>query len=333
MNAPLRVMVVGCGLVATEYHLPAIAHSKRARLAAVVDLDAEWARQVGRRFGAPRCGVDWTSLVGEVDAAIVATPNSAHAEAVEAMLTAGIHVLCEKPLAVTAHDARRLYDLSAITGSRLMAAHSRRFSPHLAFLKQLVRDGYLGSRGELTASLGGPPGSWPARTDFRRQKAAAGGGVMLDAGVHLLDLATSLFDGAPEVVHYWEAFGDTPGLEQDAEVTLQFYDGLARLALSSSHAISGAVTYRSGDRWLSTTVNGPQAEVSVPESRLCRGTGSLQFQPTGEGPYEAQLEHFCECLIEDRPFRVTPEEVVGCLEVIEACYATREQGGEDGTDA
>lgn len=332
MSKMLRFVVIGCGTVATQYHLPAIGRSRRAQLVGVVDVDERWARDVGRRFGVVSSGADWRPVIGKIDAALIATPNALHADAVEQLVSSGVHVLCEKPLALQAAQARRLFDLAESLGVRLMAAHSRRFSPHLAFLRDLVHAGYLGEEGVLTASLGGPPGSWAARTDFRSRPASAGGGVMMDAGVHLVDLAVSVFSGAPKDIDYWEAISDTSELEEDAELTIDFASGgVARMALSSSHAISGSVTYRSGDDWVATSVNGPSAEFYIPSSRLCRSAGVLQYQPPAAGAYELQLEHFCDCAISDRPFLVTPDEVVRGLELIERCYARRQDTG--GSDA
>jgi hypothetical protein len=97
----MRFGVVGCGAISTLYQLPALGRSSDATLVAAVDVDAGHAAAVARRFGATESFTDHRALVGRVDAALVATPNTTHADIACDLLAQGVHVLCEKPLATS----------------------------------------------------------------------------------------------------------------------------------------------------------------------------------------------------------------------------------------
>ena len=318
----LRFAVVGCGAVATQYHLPAIVRSPQARLVAVVDSDLGWAVSVARRFGVGFASADYRDLPGRVDAALIATPNSTHAEISCYLLDHGVHVLCEKPVATTATDARRMFSTAKASSARLMAGQSRRFSPQVQFLRQLFGHGYLDRTGTLTASLGGVYGSWPPRTDFRLKRDLAGGGVMMDLGAHLIDVALWLFDDSPVHVDYYESETREWGIEDDAELILAFRGGgRALLAMSYTHGMRGALTYTGPDGWVKTGVNNNILEFYLDRSRLCRIAGVQQPVLDSTSPYVAQLEHFCTAVRSGEPFLVRSGQVILGLEVIEACYA------------
>src|SRR2546422_8427823 len=101
----MRLGVVGCGAIALEAHLPAAEKIRGVELEAVVDTDPVWTGKVARRFGARYALESYTDLVGKVDAAVVATPNWTHPEITCFLLEHGVHVLCEKPLALGVAEA------------------------------------------------------------------------------------------------------------------------------------------------------------------------------------------------------------------------------------
>src|SRR5262249_32632332 len=166
-------------------------------LVGLVDRDREWAAKVAKRVRAPAAYDDYAPLVGEIDAVLIATPNTTHAAIACDMLERGIHVLCEKPLATTGEEVDRMLASAERGGARLMTAHCLRFSPQMEMLKAVVDAGWLGPVERVSASIGGPYEGVARRTDFRRQRALSGGGVLIDLGVPLLDLAGRIAGRAP----------------------------------------------------------------------------------------------------------------------------------------
>ena len=179
--------LVGCGWVAADYVAPGIAASGNGRVVAVHDLDPAAMVRIG---GDRRAHDTLDALLGddEVEAVYVATPNHVHAGAVVAAARAGKHVLCEKPMATTREDARRMVAACAEAGVTYATAYDQRFHAAHRRLRGLVAEGALGvvaqARIHYACWL---PGDWSAdnwRVDARR----AGGGAMIDLAPHGIDL-------------------------------------------------------------------------------------------------------------------------------------------------
>lgn len=321
MRESLRFAVIGCGAVAHRYHLPALRRLRQAQLVAVVDRDLDWARATAHDFGG-RAMQDLEGLSGLVDAALVATPNSTHADISSALLAMGIHVLCEKPLATNVADAKNLMSIANKAGARVMAAHSRRFGLQIRTLKNLVDAGALGPVIEMRLSLGGSYGEWASRTDFRRQPALSGGGVLMDTGIHLVDLALWLLSGTPTEVscrlsriNGWE-------VEDNAEVWIEMEEHTrVHLACSFAWGLGGMLHVYGDEGWARAKLNDTTTlEWYNPRARICQRAGVQTFTFPPNDPYYSQLKHFCRALLEETPFLVAGDEVLEGLSVLATCY-------------
>jgi predicted dehydrogenase len=317
----IRMAVIGCGAVSELYHLPAIRRSPYAQLTAVVDADAARAAAIARRFSAATSVTDYRELTGKIDAALVATPNGSHAEISCFLLEHGIHVLCEKPIATTLADAERMAAMSHRGPARLMVGQSRRFNPNLEMMRQLIARGHLGEIEQLSAALGGRYSAWPGRTDFRRNR-AAGGGVLMDLGVHLIDVALWLVDRDATVERYDATDVLSWGVEADAEITLRFTGGAqAELACSFTHGLNRTLRVRGSRGWAETSVDGlPTVTFFGRRSRICRDNGAQSLMVPEADPYERQVDHFASSIIAERPFLVDLDQVVTGLRLIQQCY-------------
>jgi predicted dehydrogenase len=317
----LRFGVIGCGAISFESHLPALAKSRQAQLVATIDSDLAWAQSTARRFGAKWASARYQELVGRIDAAIVATPNSTHADISCHLLENGIHVLCEKPIATTAADAKRMFATAQAKSTRLMVAQSRRFTPVVQFLQKIIQGGYLDRNGTLSVSSGSVYGRWRTRTDFRLRKEFAGGGVMMDLGVHVIDIGLWLFDDRPKAVEYSQSTSPGWEVEDDAEIKLIFpQGGRALLAVSYTHEMNALLEYRGLDGWTKTGLDSNSLDLFISRSRGCRVSGVIQPVLASMDPYIAQLEHFCSAIRSGEPFLVRTDQVILGLEIIEACY-------------
>lgn len=126
----MRVGLVGAGRWATEHHIPAVQASKTGTLAAIYDADPVRAAKVAADFGlgADAVARDIQTLAENVDAAVIASPHPAHAEAARILLEAGVPVLIEKPLATSFADAMELVELSERLGVPLIVGYTSQFS-------------------------------------------------------------------------------------------------------------------------------------------------------------------------------------------------------------
>jgi predicted dehydrogenase len=318
----LRFGVIGCGAIATLHQLPALRRARAAELVAVVDSDGAWAARVAERFRIAVSATDYRDLIGRVDAVLIATPNHTHAEIACAFLQAGVHVLCEKPLATTRRDVERMLHSAEQGGARLMAAHCLRFSPNVAMLKEIVAANWLGELTDIAAAIGGPYERSARRTDFRRQKQCSGGGVLVDLGVHVLDLAVWL--AAQPAVDVMYHASTAPGweVETDAEVAVHFAGGArARLTASFTRSLDAALTLRGRDGWATASLYRPsELTLYAARARVCRAAGVQHLRLQDTSMYDAQLEHFCAAVTSGEPFRVRTPEIRAVVDVIDRCY-------------
>jgi predicted dehydrogenase len=319
---PLRFGVVGCGAISTLYQLPALKRCAQLELRAMVDVDGDHASKVARRFGASESYADYRALDGHVDAALIATPNTTHADIACELLGRGIHVLCEKPMATSRADVDRMLAAAERSGARLMAAHCLRFSPNLAMLKGAIERGWLGPVRSMSAAIGGPYDAGAQRTDFRRQRRLSGGGVLIDLGIHLVDLAIWFAGEAPVDVAYDSSAGEGWEVEQDAEVALRFaHAGSASLTASFSRFMDSAFTVRGEAGWARAPLYQPtQLTLFSQHARICQKAGTMELAIPNANMYEQQIEHFCAAIRSGAPFRVRSEEVRASIDVVGRCY-------------
>ncbi len=319
---PLRFGVVGCGAIVTLNQLPALQRSRALKLVGMVDRDQAWAAQVARRAGVPAAHDDYRRLIGSVDAVLVATPNSTHADIVCDLLAHGVHVLCEKPLGTTGAEVDRMLDAAASSGARLMTAHCLRFSPNLEMLKTVVEQGWIGDVAQVQATIGQPYQGVARRTDFRRQRALSGGGVLMDLGVHVLDLTVWLAARAPVSVEYAASSADGWEVETDAEVGLRFAgEAQASLQASFSSLQGNSLTVRGTTGWSRASLYvTTELTVFSENARICRRAGMQTIRLPDRNMYDAQIAHFCDAIATGEPFRVRDAEVRATIDVIDRCY-------------
>lgn len=318
----LNVGVIGCGAHATLYQIPALRQSRLATLAAVVDTDQTWGHSVAKRFGLPLAYTDARALIGKVDAAIIATPNFTHVALATLLLEHGIHVLCEKPVCTSGADLARIAASADRSGARFVAAHCLRFSANLLFMKRMIDQGWLGDISAIRGTIGGPYEQASHRTDFRKSRNAAGGGVLADLGIHLIDLSLWLTGEKPRVAAYtgdhvrgWE-------VEDNADVTLHFPGGSeAQLSCSFTQALGNTVTVRGAAGWAEASLYVPtRLDFYSERIRMCRSDGMQSAVLDGPSMYLAQLNHFCEVVTGEAPAHVPLHQVGWGIEVIEQCY-------------
>jgi predicted dehydrogenase len=194
------VAVVGCGAIAEKYHLPALArHSSLLRQVVLVDPDLSRARTLAATLPGARVAESCEQVWDDVDAAIVATPPWLHSRIAMPLLARGIHVLCEKPLAKSAADARAMIQEAEHSGASLCVNHTRRAFPALRRVKELLDSGVLGEC--LTVEhTEGARFNWPSASGWHFASANGNRGVLFDQGAHVLDTLCWWLGGKPAVV-------------------------------------------------------------------------------------------------------------------------------------
>ncbi len=189
----LHVGIIGCGKIAQVRHLPEYAANPGAHIAALFDLNTARAQELAARYGATAYP-SYKALLADpaIDAVSVCTANDSHAQIACEALTAGKHVLCEKPMATTLADCERMVALARETGKKLMIGQNQRLAGAHRKARELIAEGAIGTPLTFsTAFRHGGPESWSvdpgAGTWFFDSKRAVLG-AMADLGVHKTDL-------------------------------------------------------------------------------------------------------------------------------------------------
>ena len=337
----LRVGVIGLGM--GRHHVEGFRKHPDVEVVAVADLDENRLNDVGDQFGVRgryRAGEEM--LASErLDVVSIATPNKFHKQLTIQALEAGCHVLCEKPMAMSAAEAREMLAAADRLGKRLMINFSYRFTEQSMALKQQVDAGVLGDvyfgrtvwhRRRWMGSVG----RWFGNMEL------AGGGPLIDLGVHRLDLALWLM-GYPKPVWVLGSAYRTHGAAYAAEQG-QVFD-VEDLAAGMIRFENGA-TLEVEASW-----NGDIKERELMETRLWGTKGGLvqrnldeaykfeaeiyverngshfdmQLHPLGE-KVESAMYHLAESIINDTPHTATGEEGLFVMQILDAIYASAREG-------
>ena len=320
----LRVSLVGCGAVALA-HLPTIQACPRARASVLVDKSLARARELAERHGVPDAVDDWRAIEGKADAAIVALPHHLHAPAAVDLLERGIHVLVEKPMALTPEECDRMVAAARQSGAVLAVGMVSRFFAAAPFVKRVIEDGVLGSVRSFRVREGYVY-NWPVASDFMFRK-EAGGGVLADTGSHVLDqLAWWL--GPLELLEYRDdARG---GVEADCELRLRTRtggEGTVELSRTRDLGNRWQITGERGELWTARKFDAP-LEIGLVGSPW-RLAGAFR---DGEGAKESpmacftrQMEDFVAAVLDRRAPAIDGMAGRTVVELIGRCHAARRE--------
>lgn len=189
MSETLKVGIVGAGAITQVAHLPVLRRLKGVEVVAICDTDVTKARALANRFGVRDAFSDIEEILEyeQLDAVAICTPNHLHEPHAIAALSAGVHVLVERPLALTYAGVQRVLKQAEKRGRQLMIGMNHRYRTDVQIVRSFIQSGELGKIESVR-------GSWhvfrPSRNQlgWRQRRAEAGGGALLDLGGAILDL-------------------------------------------------------------------------------------------------------------------------------------------------
>lgn len=185
----MKVAVIGCGTIANSAHIPSYMKNEKAEIKYFCDIILEKAEKAVADYGCGTAVTDYREVLKdpEIEAVSVCTPNKAHSEIAIAALKAGKNVLCEKPAARTYEEALEMQKAQHESGKVLNIGVVNRFNANVRKMKELIDNGELGEIYHVYASFRNHR-SIPGMGGAFTTKAIAGGGVLIDWGVHFLDI-------------------------------------------------------------------------------------------------------------------------------------------------
>ncbi len=252
MEKVYRVMVIGCGHMG-EAHLRDIYYRDRIHLAAVIDKDPGRAELAAKKFGADRFGTDYRDFLdsGKIDIAVIATYAASHLRILRDCLGAGIHVLCEKPVASTLSDAEEFFRTARGAGSKVLVGHILRHNETYQKAAKLIREGAIGSPIVMRMVQNHHTMDWA-----RYKRLLADCPPIVDCGVHYFDVM-QWFTGEKIV----KVSGVKASVDSDVPAGSYNY-GIVTAALSG-----GSVGYYEAG-WGNTVASGNLKEFIGPRGRL-----------------------------------------------------------------
>ena len=195
----LKIGIVGCGRITQARHLPEYAANDNAVIVGLYDFVAERAREVAEKYNCKAYAtMEELFADPEIDAVSVCTANHTHASVTIAALRAGKHVLCEKPMAISAEECNQMLEEAKKAGKRLMLGHNQRLARAHVKARELVRSDTIGRVVTFRTTFGhGGPETWsitPGKGVWFFDKKQAVMGSMADLGIHKTDLIRFLLD-------------------------------------------------------------------------------------------------------------------------------------------
>ena len=322
----VRYAIVGLGHIAQVAMLPAFTHARRnSRLTALVSDDRTKLQALARRYGVDSTFTydDYDACLEQVDAVYIALPNSMHAEYTIRAARAGVHVLCEKPMAVTVDECRQMIAACRRHRVRLMIAYRLHFEEINLRVVDLVRRGRIGEPKFFNSSF-----SMTVRPGDIRTRKDMGGGSLYDIGVYCINAARYLFRAEPREVM---AISVNSGASKLAEIdestgALLRFEGERVAAFVTSFNATDVASYR---------IVGSKGHVHVePAYEYAEG---LEYELTIEGKatrkrigkrdqFAPQLLYFSDCILNSREPEPSGEEGLQDVRIVQALYKSARTG-------
>lgn len=352
--AKARIGIIGCGGIANGKHLPSLAQVKEAEIVAFCDIIVEKAEQAKAKYGTEDAKVytDYKELLkdGSIDVIHVCTPNDSHAVISIDALEAGKHVLCEKPMAKTAADARLMLEAAQRTGKKLSIGYNNRYRADSRYLKQICEEGELGeiyfAKAHAIRRRAVP--TWGVFLDEEKQ----GGGPLIDIGTHALDLVLWMMDNyKPKVVlgrayhklsqtenaaNAWGPWDPAKFTVEDSAFAMITMENGATVILESSWALNTLEVDEA-----KVSLSGTKAGADMKDGLRINGeknsrlyVNKVELNSGGVAFYEGAVETaevleasmWIDAVLNDKETFVKPEQALVVSEILEAIYESSRTG-------
>jgi predicted dehydrogenase len=325
-SGPVRYAVIGLGHIAQVAVLPAFANAmQNSQLTALVSDDEEKLAVLGGRYSVPHTFAykDLDACLEVVDAVYIALPNSMHAEFTIRAAEAGVHVLCEKPMAVTVDECERMLAAARANDVRLMIAYRLHFEHVNLKVIDLLERGAIGEPKLFNSTF-----SMRVRPGDIRTKRAMGGGTLYDIGVYCINAARYLFRAEPTEVLACSVNNDPDRLPEIDETTA------AILRFDGERVASFVTSFNAADAsWYE--VVGTKGRLKVePAYEYAEGLGyeittegrTTKRQSAKRDQFAAELIYFSTCILDGVEPEPSGEEGLQDVRIVAALYESAESG-------
>jgi len=339
----IKLGLVGCGAALNWMYGPFFRYLKNGELFAAMDVDETRAKRAQELYGAKRIYTDLDEMLEdeEIEAVIIATPTQFHLEQVIKAAKAGKQVYCEKPMARTIEEADAMLSACKENKVKLVLGFMKRFNKSFRLIKETIEQGRLGDVFEARATWDNARAAASAQAGYRHSL-AAGGGFLQEDGSHPIDLLRWWLGEVEEVSgNVMIVAADRFENEDVASVVMKHRGGqlsslhitmLTHCTGEESYAIFGTkgtlvaqFLYHSSPSVEPGIIHLWEKSNKVTDLTLSN-SWSLEEEIKGNWQYLKELEHFCDCLLNDKEPAVTGADGRAVVEIINAAYLSSWQG-------
>ncbi|MEI8139758.1 MAG: Gfo/Idh/MocA family oxidoreductase [bacterium] len=350
----VKVGIIGCGGIANGKHMPSLKKLPHVEIVSFFDIVPERATAAATAFGvkgAKVCG-SYKEMLNDktVDVIHVCTPNKSHSDLAILALDAGKHVMCEKPMAKTSAEARRMVQAVKRTGKKLTIGYQNRFRADSLFLNKVCRDGELGdiyyAKAHAIRRRAVP--TWGVFLNEEEQ----GGGPLIDIGTHALDLTLWLMNNYKPVsvmgsvyhklgsrknaANAWGPWDPKQFTVEDSAFGFITMENGATIMLESSWALNDLQvgeakttlcgTEGGADMWDGLRLNGEKHGKLFVNKVDMSGGGVDFFAGVSENESDREARMWIDSIINDTDPMVRPEQALVVTEILEAIYKSAKTG-------
>lgn len=323
----VRYAVVGLGYIAQVAVLPAFAHAKNSELIALVSDDSTKLEKLSRKYKVPFTysydEYDDCLRSGEVDVVYIALPNSMHRDYTVAACRAGVHVLCEKPMAVTEADCEEMISAAGENNVKLMIAYRLHFEEANMKAVELAQSGKLGDLRTFNSVF-----TMQVKEGDIRLQEDLGGGTLYDIGIYCMNAARYIFQAEPVEVSAFSANNGEKRFGEVDEMTsaiLRFPD--ERLAsFTSSFGASDVSAYQVVGTDGSLRVDPAYEHAEALKHYLTIKGKTRERTFTKRDQFAPELLYFSDCVMNGKDPEPSGSEGLADVRIIRALYRSAASG-------
>ncbi len=316
MSETLRWGIIGCAGIAVRAVIPGIRQSRLGEIAAVASRDEAKAKAVASQFGIPQAYGSYEALLADesIDAVYIPLPNHLHMEWTIKAAEAGKHVLCEKPVALNASEARTMVEACAEYGVKLAEAFMYRYHPRYERIKAIVKSGEIGEIRGIHGTFTFNNARDKHNFRFRRHM---GGGAIYDIGCYPISAARLFLEKEPEAVTVQAFFSpEHDDVDMMASGLIEFPGSVGLTfdcAMWAAHRNTLEILGSDG------RIELPSGFGGNPNFYVFSDGGRREEQMPELNPYALQADRFAESVLYNKPLMFPPEDAVNNMRVIDAC--------------
>jgi xylose dehydrogenase (NAD/NADP) len=326
MSEQVRWGVLGCAAIAINRVIPGMEKAKLTELTAIASRTLSKAQKVAAQFNIPRAYGSYEALLAdpEIEAVYIPLPNGYHAEWSIKAMRAGKHVLCEKPLAMNAAEARAIQAVRDETGCICIEAFAYRFNPVVVQAFEIAQSGILGDLRfihTVSTYFMGPPD--PANV---RLQAAIGGGALYDMGCYAINAQRMLAGREPQRVWATMEWSERFNVDIAGTAMLDFGEGLLGTIQWGFNAPYGGPFSVVGVKGKLTGPYGFGPPAGVPAMLLIAGGETQEIFVDRANDYAGEVQDISEAVRGLHEPVYAWEPLDANMRVIDACYASQKSG-------